>query len=286
VPETPTGETDAERIARIDAYIERTIAGEQDYYKRLNEGRGRGNVVVGPAPVATPGQASTTPITSIPAIAPGTVPETPTRPANQPVVDTFDFPKVTPADQAVIDLTQTRNGNVVIGPGPGPGPGGPPLGNATGNVVIADSGDNAAGNVVVGPGPGPGNVGNVTIITGGESNNASSNVSGNVVVDEPPVDEDEPPPPPPDEPPPPPPPPPDEPEYKPEIFIYGGKEPPRRPRPELRTTLQGPFAPSTTLGQALTGYRGAGEIEGKKTGKPRKNVWNEESLRLKDALGL
>jgi hypothetical protein len=36
----------------------------------------------------------------------------------------------------------------------------------------------------------------------------------------------------------------------------------------------------------LTGYRGAGEIEGKKTGKPRRDVWNEESLRLKDALGL
>jgi hypothetical protein len=74
--------------------------------------------------------------------------------------------------------------------------------------------------------------------------------------------------------------------FKPDLFIYGGKTPPRRPRQELGTTLQGPFAPSTTLGQALTGYRGAGEIEGKKTGKPRRDVWNEESLRLKDALGL
>jgi hypothetical protein len=74
--------------------------------------------------------------------------------------------------------------------------------------------------------------------------------------------------------------------FKPDLFIYGGKRPPRRPRTELGTTLQGPFAPSTTLGQALTGYRGAGEIEGKKTGKPRRDVWNEESLRLKDALGL
>jgi hypothetical protein len=77
-------------------------------------------------------------------------------------------------------------------------------------------------------------------------------------------------------------------EYKPDLFIYGGKTPKPKPRTrtDLGTTLQGPFAPSTTLGQALTGYRGAGEIEGKKTGKPRRDVWNEESLRLKDALGL
>ena len=74
--------------------------------------------------------------------------------------------------------------------------------------------------------------------------------------------------------------------YKPDLFIYSGKTPKPRPRTNLGTTLQAPFAPSTTLGQALTGYRGAGEIEGKKTGKPRRDVWNEESLRLKDALGL
>jgi hypothetical protein len=40
----------------------------------------------------------------------------------------------------------------------------------------------------------------------------------------------------------------------------------------------------TTVG--LTGERGAGEIESKETGQPRKNVWNEASLRLKDALGV
>jgi len=40
----------------------------------------------------------------------------------------------------------------------------------------------------------------------------------------------------------------------------------------------------TTVG--LTGERGAGEIESKETGKPRQNVWNEASLRLKDALGV
>jgi len=79
--------------------------------------------------------------------------------------------------------------------------------------------------------------------------------------------------------------------YKPDLFIYGGKTPkapttPGRQTTNLGTTLQAPFYPTSTLGQALTGYRGAGEIEGKKSGKPRQNVWNEESLRLKDALGL
>jgi hypothetical protein len=36
----------------------------------------------------------------------------------------------------------------------------------------------------------------------------------------------------------------------------------------------------------LTSDRGAGEIESQETGGKRKDVWNEESLRLKDALGL
>ena len=43
-------------------------------------------------------------------------------------------------------------------------------------------------------------------------------------------------------------------------------------------------ATGTTVG--LTGERGAGEIESKETGQTRKNVWNEASLRLKDALGV
>ena len=73
-----------------------------------------------------------------------------------------------------------------------------------------------------------------------------------------------------------------------DTYISGG----RRKQPTFGPTI-------TTLGQALaaplfpsapvsglTSYRGAGEIEGQKTGKPRKNVWNEASLRLKDALGL
>jgi hypothetical protein len=36
----------------------------------------------------------------------------------------------------------------------------------------------------------------------------------------------------------------------------------------------------------LTAERGAGEIESKESGKDRQNVWNEASLRLKDALGV
>ena len=200
-------------------------------------------------------------------------------------------------------------GNVVIDTGPGGGnaagnvivsDGGLGGGNAAGNVVVgpgAGEGGNAAGNVIVGPGDGGGGPGgNVTIDAGGGGGNATSNVSGNVVVDEPPVEEVVPPaeeekPPEEDEKPPEeedkPPGEKEEP-YKPDLFIYSGKTPKPRPRTrtDLGTTLQGPFAPSTTLGQALTGYRGAGEIEGKKTGKPRRDVWNEESLRLKDALGL
>jgi hypothetical protein len=41
-----------------------------------------------------------------------------------------------------------------------------------------------------------------------------------------------------------------------------------------------------SMPSSLTSLRGAGEIESAETGKKRKNVWNEESLRLKDALGL
>jgi hypothetical protein len=53
----------------------------------------------------------------------------------------------------------------------------------------------------------------------------------------------------------------------------------------LGQALQAPFF-STSPVSSLTSYRGAGEIEGQRTGKPRRNVWNESSLRLKDALGL
>jgi len=50
----------------------------------------------------------------------------------------------------------------------------------------------------------------------------------------------------------------------------------------------GPVAQGATTGTTtgLTSVRGEGEIESKETGKARKNVWNEASLRLKDALGV
>jgi hypothetical protein len=239
-----------------------------------------------PAPVAVPGQATSVKQVVTPEIARPTaaVPEIPTRPANQPVVDTFDFPKVTPADQAVIDLITPPATTPIGEPPPFVPPAvEPPV--TTPPVVSEPPPDVVEPPpVVTEPPPPP-----PEVVVEPEPPLVDVPPAEEVVPpkeeDKPPAEEEKPPeeePPPP----PPPPPPPDEPEYKPEIFIYGGKEPPRRPRPELRTTLQGPFAPSTTLGQALTGYRGAGEIEGKKTGKPRKNVWNEESLRLKDALGL
>ena len=251
---------------------------------------------------------TTTPKVAPKAVATGESPERPPPPILGPVIDNFPGPTTKTTDQAVIDLTGLGGGNVggnvVVGPGTGLG-----AGNATGNVVIADAGagtgtgnaagnvvisngglggggGNATSNVVVGPGTGTGGPGgNVTIDAGGgDDGNAAANVSGNVVVDEP-VDDnkkvvddtkddtkddivDE--------------------TYTPDVFIYGGVSPKTKTRTttNLGTTLQAPFYPTSTLGQALTGYRGAGEIEGKKTGKPRKNVWNEESLRLKDALGL
>jgi len=58
-----------------------------------------------------------------------------------------------------------------------------------------------------------------------------------------------------------------------------------------KTVLSPKTKSSAALGQALgtTGlaaYRGAGEIEAPGTGKARRKVWNEESLKLKDALGV
>jgi hypothetical protein len=40
------------------------------------------------------------------------------------------------------------------------------------------------------------------------------------------------------------------------------------------------------LADALAAYRPSGAIEGKGTGDERQDVWNEKSLRLRDALGL
>jgi len=58
-----------------------------------------------------------------------------------------------------------------------------------------------------------------------------------------------------------------------------------------KTVLSPKTGATSALGQALgtTGlaaYRGAGEIEAPGTGKARRKVWNEESLKLKDALGV
>jgi len=69
--------------------------------------------------------------------------------------------------------------------------------------------------------------------------------------------------------------------YKPNIYTYGGTSP-----DVLARTLNAPFYPVAGTTGGLTSTRGAGEIESKETGKKRKNVWNEESLRLKDALGV
>jgi hypothetical protein len=69
--------------------------------------------------------------------------------------------------------------------------------------------------------------------------------------------------------------------YKPNLFIYGGTKPSTLTQ-TLRTNI--PTA-STTTGTSV-GLGGRGEIESKESGKKRQTVWNEESLRLKDALGL
>jgi hypothetical protein len=208
-----------------------------------------------------------TPATFTPA-----VPIVPTRPANQPVVDTFDFPTTTPADKAIIDLINppATTPKVVTEP--------PPVLPVIPPVVEPPPVVSEPPPDVVEPPP---------VVTETEPPPKVEVDPEPPVVEDKPVVEEKPPevekkPPVVDEPPPV-----DEVvEPDPEIFIYDTKKPPKRPRRDLSTTLQAPFYPSSTLGQALTGYRGAGEIEGKKSGKPRKNVWNEESLRLKDALGL
>ena len=70
--------------------------------------------------------------------------------------------------------------------------------------------------------------------------------------------------------------------YIPKIFTYGGVK--STLPTTLRTTTNIP-TDSTTTGTSV-GLGGRGEIESKESGKKRQNVWNEESLRLKDALGL
>jgi hypothetical protein len=72
--------------------------------------------------------------------------------------------------------------------------------------------------------------------------------------------------------------------YKPKIFIYGGTKPSTLSQ-TLGTTVKNLPSASTTTGTSV-GLGGRGEIESKESGKKRQTVWNEESLRLKDALGL
>lgn len=76
--------------------------------------------------------------------------------------------------------------------------------------------------------------------------------------------------------------------YKPSLFVYSQKYPSAGGGAlsrALGTDLQTAGGASTPT-TGLTSYRAAGEIEGEETGGKRRNVWNEESLRLKDALGL
>jgi hypothetical protein len=72
--------------------------------------------------------------------------------------------------------------------------------------------------------------------------------------------------------------------YRPNLFIYGGTKPSTLSR-TLGTTVQNVPSASTTTGTSV-GLGGRGEIESKESGKKRQTVWNEESLRLKDALGV
>jgi hypothetical protein len=207
-------ETDAERIARIDAQTARVIAGEADYTARSR-----------PA-TAPPGEPP-------PFVPPAVEPPPPPPPVvSEPPPDVVEPPPV-------VTEPPPSPPEVVVEPEP-------PL------VDVPPAEE---------------------VVPPDEEDKPPAEEEKPPEEEEPPEEEDKPP----GE---------KEDKFKPDLFIYGGKRPPRRPRTELGTTLQGPFAPSTTLGQALTGYRGAGEIEGKKTGKPRRDVWNEESLRLKDALGL
>jgi hypothetical protein len=61
-----------------------------------------------------------------------------------------------------------------------------------------------------------------------------------------------------------------------------GVPPKRRTRAPIITGATTP----RLLADALAAYRPSGAIEGKGTGEERQDVWNEKSLRLRDALGL
>ena len=75
---------------------------------------------------------------------------------------------------------------------------------------------------------------------------------------------------------------PEEKPYKPDLFILSGKKP-KAPSSRTSDSVLGQALGTTT---GLTASRGAGEIEDPSTGKKKRKVWNEETLRLKDALGV
>jgi hypothetical protein len=62
--------------------------------------------------------------------------------------------------------------------------------------------------------------------------------------------------------------------------------PPVTPSRRSRQPIITGASPARLLADALAAYRPAGSVEGGESGKERQNVWNEKSLRLKDALGL
>lgn len=68
-----------------------------------------------------------------------------------------------------------------------------------------------------------------------------------------------------------------------ELFGLGAKVP---GAPSAGGSYSLAATPSAGITTGLAGERGAGELESKETGKERQNVWNEASLRLKDALGV
>jgi hypothetical protein len=68
-----------------------------------------------------------------------------------------------------------------------------------------------------------------------------------------------------------------------ELFGLGPKVPGAPSAGGSAPVAQGATTGTTT---GLTSARGEGEIESKESGKARQNVWNEASLRLKDALGV
>jgi len=148
-------------------------------------------------------------------------------------------------------------------------------GNAVGNVIVSGGGGNNVGNVLISGGDGNvvGNVSGNVIVTGGGGNNVSNvivtdgganNVSNVIVTGETY----------------------DEPVEKVVKTIYPTvTQTPRPKRPVAPPIITG-ASPARLLADALAAYRPAGAIEGEESGKERQNVWNEKSLRLKDALGL